>query len=147
AICPLFATTQVLLYLCLFLPPLTTEIYTLSLHDALPIFEQRACGVPQGLARLLSGPAACFALLCPLFNPAEYVANGGSVRSLVTQVKQRADCSLVGFAIALADKTSHLPSVLSVKERSWQRPIPAREHGLPEGTLFAPAFFRWLLPV
>src|SRR5207244_12625962 len=39
------------------------------------------------------------------------------------------------------------PSVLCVKERSWQRPIPAREHGLPEGTLFAPAFFRWLLPV
>src|SRR5438094_2785405 len=35
--------------------------------------------------------------------------------------------SFVGERNRETYKTSHLPSVLCVKERSWQRPIPARE--------------------
>src|SRR5690606_42149905 len=41
-------SSLVLLLLFLFHPPATTEIYTLSLHDALPIFIPRRPATPPG---------------------------------------------------------------------------------------------------
>src|SRR2546429_1502240 len=54
----------------------TTEIYTLSLHDALPIFEALATGDQRGLEEVLAGEVQLRALL-----PGRYLEVTGDRKS------------------------------------------------------------------